>query len=718
MHWRFPSNNSLYKNKRILRAVDQGIVDQGRWSVFGHLIIFAVVEWLMGFRAIPAVMSYSFALILLFVALSRLFFLLNFSQQYGRGPVRWRNQYGLLTLLGAALWSGYLTLTIVHPGYTSSLTFVWIYTAAVAATHIFIFAAYRAMAQWYNGILLIPPGIAGIAMLQWEMVTLGIALLLFFAFMELTSRHVSARFWDTQRSRQSLELALGETSAAEHQAALQAEANQHSLVQLIQLIRQPLGQLSAQLHQQQWLSAPSQTTHFTGAAAQYANDLTSLLDQFELYVRIKSHEFDDTAKVFSINRQIEQALLDAEPIASLRGLDLSCAIHPEVPERLLGQAKGVQFLLHQSLLFAIGLAYGEEVTLKIQTSDDGKNLLITVRFAAQLDDHYWQLCQTLIRSDRTIESFPQYDQTMLSLAICVLLTRHQLGTLELANSGQEEFPFELALQIPIQASTQEERRFQANKTLQDMSIWIAGFPSYGERALEAELKSWGLVVTKLSVNNELEVGASYDFGLFNVSAHDEDDLNWLAQAEAITQQGVALLYSPAQSHAVLFKDFQGTQIRKPWLRRSLHRWLVHQLQDPNQLSPSPAVQARLTQATVLLITADVDLEQQMQAWFKPFDVSLQTLSDAQAVMKKMRQSSFDIILMDESVTLNPDFELIAEIRQQERAQHIENVPIISLIPAHHALEETHRFRVGVGSDQITKPVQASQLFDCLERFWG
>lgn len=716
MHWRFPKNNSLYKNKRILRTVDQVIVDQGRWSVFGHLIIFAAVEWLMGFRAIPAVMSYSFALIFLVVALSRLYFLLNFSQHYGRGPARWRNQYGLLTLLGAALWSGYLTLTIVHPGYTSSLTFVWLYTAAVAATHIFIFAAYRAMAQWYNGILLIPPGIAGIAMLQWEMVTLGMALLLFFAFMELTSRQVSARFWETQRSRQSLELALGETSAAEHQAGLQAEANQHSLVQLIQMMRQPLGRLNAQLHQQQRMSVPAPTTNYTNTAALYANDLTSLLDQFELYVRIKSHEFDEGDKVFSINRQIEQALLIAEPVASLRGLDLSCAIHPEVPERLLGQAKVLPFLLHQSLLFAIGLANGQEVTLKIQTDTDAKNLLITVRFAAVIDDHYWQQCQTLIRSDRTIESFPKYDQTILSLAICVLLVRHQQGKLALVNSGLDDFPIELALAIPIQVSTQEERLFQANKSLQDMSIWVAGFPNYGTRALVAELKSWGLNVSTLSAKDALAEDACYDFGLFNVLSHNEDDLRWLTQAESITQQGVALLYSPAQSHAALFRDFQGTQIRKPWLRRSLHRWLVHELQDPEQLSPSSAVQTRLAQAKVLLVSADPHLEKQLRDWFKPYDLELQAVSEATSILKKTRQTPFDMILIDEDISLAPGFEFIAEIRRQEREQQFETVPIISLIPAHHAIEETHRVRVG--ADQITKPVQASQLFECLERFWG
>lgn len=713
MHWHPPKDSSLYKNKRILRAVDQSIVEQGRWSVFGHLIIFAVVEWLMGFRAIPAVLSYSFALVFLSVALARLYFILNFTQQYGRGPVRWRNQYGFLTLLGAALWSGYLTLTIVHPGYTSSLTFVWIYTAAVVATHVFIFAAYRTMAQWYNGILLIPPGIAGVAMLQWEMVTLGLALLLYFAFMELTSRQVSARFWDTQRSRQNLELALGETSAAEHHAALQAEANQHSLVQLIQMIRQPLGLLTHQL-QQPLLPSPVQGVD--QSVQKPVNDLTALLDQFELYVRIKSHEFDDLEKVFSINRQIEQALLDVEPVASARGLDLSCAIDPLMPERLLGQAQVVKFLLHQSLLFSVSLAQGEEVIFKIQTDENTHHLIAKVRFSAAMNDDYWQQCQTLIRSDQTIESFPSYDPMMLSLAICVLLVRHQKGRLSLLNTDIKAFPVELSFQIPIEVSTQSERQFQANKVLQEKTIWIAGFPVYGTRTLEAELVSWGMQVTTLSLTEQPPADASYDFGLMNVSSESAISSHWLTAAEQLTEQGVAVLLSPAQADSVPLNQFSGLILRKPWLRRSLHRWLVRQLEDPDAAALSAAAQTRSAQANVLLMTQDQDLIADVSQHLQPNQLIVRSDSDVPSIMKQTRINAFDMILMDEALQTEWTHDVIAQLRQFEREQQLEPTPIILLTSGHPAANGIHRLHVAV--DGLAKPVQASHLYDCIERYWG
>lgn len=711
MHWRIPDHSSLYKNKSILRSVDQTIAEQGRWSVFGHLIIFVVVEWLMGFRAIPAVLSYSFAIVLLSVALVRLYYLLNFTQQYGRGPVRWRLHYGLLTLLGAGLWSAYLTLTIVHPGYTYSLTFVWIYTAAVVATHIFIFAAYRTMAQWYNGILLIPPGVAGILMWQWEMVTLGIALLLYFAFMELSSRQVSARFWDTQRSRQSLELALGETSAAEHQAALKAEANQHSLLQLIQMIRQPVAGLMGQLQAANGFDSRAQVGV---AAAQYAYQLTAVLDQFELYVRIQSREFADVDKVFSINRQIEQALLDAEPVASARGLDLSCAIDPNVPERLMGQAQLVFFTLRHAILFALDSAQGEEVMIKIQTDEDMQNLWFKVRFDAQMSDQYWQLCQTLIRSDHTIESLPQYQEALLSLAICVLLARQKNGVVNLSASGISEFPMEFTVRIPIEMSSQSERRFQADKALVEQSIWIYGFPTFGAKALTAELESWGMNVTQLKEGDSLSDDAAFDFGLLNVMAPESLEMPIIQQAQAITEHRIAALYDFAQTATIAKNNPHITWIRKPWLRRSLHRWLVRQMQVAETIELSSAAQIRLTQARMLLISKDASLYQQLTHWLKPKELTM--VSDAERALSQTEQHKFDIIWIDGEQVEAHAFDLIAQVRAQERAQQLEPTPVITLVLTNDPTANLSQ--LSSSADVLAKPLQRDQLHESIERIWG
>lgn len=715
MHWRRSSQDSLYKNKRILRSVDQAIAEQGRWSVFGHLIIFAVVEWLMGFRAIPVVISYSFAIVLLSVALARLFYLIQFNEQYGRGPARWRQHYGLLTLLGATLWSAYLTLTIVHPGYTSSLTFVWIYTAAVVASHIFIFAAYRSMAQWYNGILLIPPGIAGIAMLQWEMVTLGIALLLFFAFMELTSRQVSARFWDTQRSRQRLELTLGETSAAEHQAAMQAEANQHSLVQLIHMIRQPLERLIGQA-QQQSIGLNDGAMTNTMSVSQQALNLTALTDQFELYVRIRSHELETVQKVFSINRVIEQSLLEVEPVASSYGLDLSCAIHPEVPERIIGQSQAMQYLLHQSLLFTLGLARGEEVVIKLQTDQDAQNLVVKVRFLGHMDDSMWQQCQTLIRSNQTIESFPQYDQTLLSLAICALLVRQQNGKLALSKTSIEDLPIELVYRIPMEISSQSERRFQADKVLADQRIWIYGFPQYGAQFLKAELQNWGLLVTNLTELDPLAEMTDFDFGLFNVTPQNPIPPNLLAQAETLTQLGIAALCSSTYPLPESCRDERFTLIRKPWLRRSLHRWLAHQLKEPNSFEMNESALARLIQARLLVISSDADLYSQLRGWLQPMGAHLESYSEVQLAVNLLQDHDYDMIMIDIDLSAGLAFDVLSNIRQHERDQQLDPVPVLTFMSSvNHSIEVS---RVFSNVEELNKPLQRTQLLELIERFWG
>jgi CheY-like chemotaxis protein len=367
-------------------------------------------------------------------------------------------------------------------------------------------------------------------------------------------------------------------------------------------------------------------------------------------------------------------------------------------------------------LFAIAQAQGEEVTLKVDASTDAQTLVIKLRYKAPQDEHYWQQCQTLIRSDRTIESFPAYDESLLSLAICVLLIRHQSGTLSLVQTEGDVYSIELAMTVPVEVTTQSERRFQAHKSLHDRRIWIAGFPAYGTRALEAELKSWGLEVDTFSVEEHVPTEAQYDFGLYNVSLHHVVSPPWLTQVIGNTQHDVAFLYSPVQSQLALAQQFAATTIRKPWLRRSLHRWLVHQLQGPEHIAISAAAQARLAQAKVLLVSTDSALTQQLEHIFVPHGAILKTAHNVASFQKQTHQMTFDMILMDVEQTQLSYHEMTADFRQREREQHIEPVPIVTLSSGQHDSIVLHGLMFG--ADQLTKPLQTEHLFDCLERFWG
>ncbi|MEX1058054.1 MAG: histidine kinase dimerization/phospho-acceptor domain-containing protein, partial [Natronospirillum sp.] len=495
MQWGGLPDNSVQKKRSILRVIDRGISRHGRLSVFGHLLIFLYVEWLTGFNALQPVQSYSFGLLLLVVALWRLVYLLQFDTLYARGPRRWRNHYGLITLAGAAVWSAFLTMTIVLPSYDASLTFIWIYTAAVCATHIYIFSPYPKMADWYNRIMLIPPGIAGILMLDAEYTTLGIGVLLFYGFMNRMGRNLSEQYWQAMENRQRLEHELGRVSASEHRMALRAEDSDRFMANLTAMIKSPLNGVLGMLSLLSSSQLQQEETKIVDVASQSANSLAELVDDFDTYLRVKGHMLNEEKKVFNVARHLESVMESLGPLAHAHQQELSYTLKPGMPERMLGSPRQITTLFKQLTTFAVNLSVGNEVSMKIQGVAEGEGLDISVRFESEIDDVMLDDMQAVIRSERGFESLGHINVTILSLVITASLVRQHDGVIKL-NVLRLDEPrlYQLNIHLPLETSTQANSTFQSSRALANKSILITGFPEYGGMAVAGELSSWGMAV--------------------------------------------------------------------------------------------------------------------------------------------------------------------------------------------------------------------------------
>ncbi|WP_167855925.1 hybrid sensor histidine kinase/response regulator [Natronospirillum operosum] len=724
MQWERLPDNSIQKKRSLLRTIDREISRQGRISVFGHLLVFLYVEWLMGFDALSPVQSYGIGLLLLLVAIWRLVYLLQFDHFYGRGPKRWRNQYGMVTLAGAALWSCYLTLTIVLPSYDASLTFIWVYTAAVCATHIYIFAPYPRMAEWYNRILLIPPAIAGILMFELEYSTLGLGVLLFYVFMNRVGRRISRQHWESLENRERLEYELGKASASEQQAALRADDSERFMANLTAMIKTPLNGVLGMLSLLTTARLRKEDRKLVEVASQSAHSLAELVDDFDTYLRVRGHFLNEEKKVFNVARHLESVMENLGPVAHEREVELSYTMRPDLPERVNGSPRQITTLFKQLTTFAVSLSTGPEVSMKVQDAIEGEGIDVSVRFQADIDEQTLEDMQTLLRTERGFEALGHVDVTLLSLVIIASLVRQHDGRIRLNVLTTEGHRiYQVSIRLPLEASTQGGRVFSASRHFAGKSVLMTGFPEYGAQAVGAELESWGMSVTRQELDEQAipgpETAPEQDYWIINVPVRlTSDALGVLEKIAAYCRDHDTLrplLMVTAAQQTLLADWFEEDQLlNKPVPRRTLHRWLLRKPIDRQDDDDVNEITERLAGRRVLVVEENAVNAMVARKILQRLGIETVVVGSARAARERFRADSFDMVWVDQELADMSGHEAVALLRNDEREEGAEPAVILGITTTRSPAVERNCMAAGM-DDILEKPLNLNQVAETLQR---
>lgn len=726
MQWGKLPDNSVQKKRSVLRGIDREISQHGRFSVFGHLLVFLYVEWLSGFDALPPIQSYSFGLLLLGVALWRLAYLMRFDTLYARGPMRWRRRYGLVTLAGAAVWSMFLIMTIVLPSYDASLTFIWIYTAAVCATHIYIFSPYPKMALWYNRIMLVPPGIAGVLMFEVEYTTLGIGVLLFYFFMSRMGTRISQQYWEGVENRQRLEQELGRASASQHQMALRVDDSDRFMANLTSMIKTPLNGVLGMLSLLSTAKLKKEEQKLVEVASQSANSLAELVDDFDTYLRVKGHMISEEKKVFNVARHLETVMETLGPVAHEHELELSYTLKPGLPERVSGSPRQITTLFKQLTTFAVNVSCGSEVSMKIKASEPIEGIDVSVRFEADLEDATLHEMNAILLSEHGFESLGHIDVTALSLVITASLVRQQKGEIKLdVLEGDQPSIYQLTIRLPLEVSTQVGRTFQPNRTFAGKSVLLTGFPEYGALSIGGELANWKMEVNQESMEEatlpDTESAFPYDYWIINVpvvlSSDNMRRLESIAQrcdVEAVSIRPLLLVTAAQQT---LLKDWfaQDQMLNKPVPRRTLHRWMLRKPIDQAATAEDVAeITKRLSGFRILVAEENQVNAMVARKILQRLGVEVEVVTTAQQARDRFRKGSFDMIWIDQYLPDMLGHEAVALIRSDEREEGGEPVIILGITTTRSPSVERNCMAAGM-DDILVKPLNLPQVAETLQR---
>ena len=456
----------------------------------------------------------------------------------------------------------------------------------------------------------------------------------------------------------------------------------------------------------------------------------------------------DYSKIEAGMLELEQADFELGPLvegvaellqiqAGTKGIELTAFVDPAVPALLRGDAgrlkqvlfnligNAVKFTEVGGVVVEVTLAGRSEqqVELRCEVTDTG--IGIPHGTGTRLFERFTQADSSTSR---------RYGGTGLGLAIAKQITALMGGQIgyesELAQGSR--FWFSVCLALP---AGEERPAARADERLAGLRVLLVEGLAINRAALRKQLEALGLRVQEAATGaaaiGHFAEGARgaqrFDIVLGNRSLPDmsgDDLLRGLRRMEGGADCKTVLMATLGEGDAAAQSraDAVSWIVGKPVHQRALRDGLLRLLAPPQSAHPraaaAPAGHERRHEASLRILLAEDNPVNQLlaSAYLKKMGHVVDTVSNGQDAVAAVRNTAYDLILMDVHMPDLDGLEAAAQIRARAAGAH-RNVPIIA-VTADVMRGDRERFLAAGMNDHIAKPFDYRSLAEVVRRWAG
>ncbi|MHB8968852.1 MAG: MASE3 domain-containing protein [Pirellulaceae bacterium] len=460
--------------------------------------------------------------------------------------------------------------------------------------------------------------------------------------------------------------------------------------------------------------------------------LLTLINDILDFSKIEAGKLDLDRIVFSLRDRLGDTMKSLAIRAQVKGLELACRIHPDVPDALVGDPARLSQVIVNLIGNATKFTERGEVVLEVHTESQSEH---SVMLHFEVRDSGIGIPADQL--ERIFEAFTQadtsttrkYGGTGLGLAISERLVKMMGGHIRaesIVGQGSSFFftaEFAKGVTRPRGATTVQ---------LEDMEgvrVLIVDDNATNRFILEEMTRNWGLAPTSVPNAREAldvlhaaqQTSAPFRVLISDVNMPESDGctlVEWIRNDAELKHLGVIMLTSGARPGDVqrCEKLHIAARLMKPVIQAELLDavgralgWstaavepLVPPLRDPAY--GLPPLQVLLAEDSVVNQKLAVGLLEKYGHHVVVTENGLQTLQQLDA-------AHFDVILMDVEMPLLDGLETTRAIRRQESSSGT-HIPIIAMTA--HAMKGDRERCLAAGMDAyVSKPIRVVELFDTL-----
>ena len=459
-------------------------------------------------------------------------------------------------------------------------------------------------------------------------------------------------------------------------------------------------------------------TNLTDEQKEYSNTivtssdlLLSVIDNVLNMAKIESGAIELENMPYDVRKCAESALDIVVPAAVEKGIELIYDLGANVPRSVIGDLGRLRQIIVNLLNNAVKFTDRGHVILSVTAGEQTENRC-SIQFSIKDTGIGIEQEQQL----RIFDPFRQadtsttrkYGGTGLGLSICRDLCQMMGSRLELQSTPGvgSEFRFEITVNLAGVKPTSEDTALQGRTVLvmvRDRAL---------ERVLTRMMSNWGVTVEHCSDKSRLEgcLNGSVPQNALLLDSAVSGDIQ--AYAEAAQKAGAAVIMltnvgEDKTAHPVCIDCYQSKPV-KPWLlRNNLKELLLHKADSaPAVVQKAPL---KVEWALRVLLAEDNLVNQRVAvSMLRKMGITAVTAGTGQEVLDAVKESEYDVILMDIQMPVMDGIEATIALRQMK-------VPVYIIGMTAHVMPEDRNRSIAAGMDAyLTKPVRRERLAEALQ----
>jgi PAS domain S-box-containing protein len=466
-----------------------------------------------------------------------------------------------------------------------------------------------------------------------------------------------------------------------------------------------------------------------------ADALLTIINDILDFSKIEAGKLTLDPYPFSLRDQLEEAVKSLAPAADKKGLELVCALHPNVPNQAIGDPVRLRQILVNLVGNAIKFTSQGEVLVQVELDESnpaGLGLHVMVRDTGIgiPADKQQAIFEAFTQADSSTTR--QFGGTGLGLTICAKLVALMGGRLWVQSELGHGSEFHFTAHLEAVEGTPPPETPATELAVAGLPVLVVDDNATNRRVLERTLTQWGMAPQlfesgSAALRGLAQTPAPFAVALLDYHMPQMDGLMLAAELKRHPNLAGVLLIMLSSSDqssvsnrcqelgiaACLTKPIQQSELLKA-IRTTLRQaqpLAAPALPQPTTLLALPPAPTRKTVLRILLAEDNLVNQRLATRLLEKQGHTVVLAQNGQEAVKAATTSSFDLVLMDIQMPIVSGFEATTLIRAKE-LQTGAHLPIIAMTA--HAMQKDRELCLAAGMDAyVAKPIQPAELFQTI-----
>ena len=416
------------------------------------------------------------------------------------------------------------------------------------------------------------------------------------------------------------------------------------------------------------------------------------------FSKIQSGKLEIDKHSFNPNLEIALASKLFTPIAQEKSITFTTLIDPKMPHMIDGDLIRIKQIMFNFLSNAFKFTpEGRSVILVAEIVDEQLHISVEDSGVGIEADKLDKIFKPFEQEDSSTTR--KFGGTGLGLSISWELSRLMGGQLNVGSQKGRGSTFSLSIPTVIE---QEYVKPSMDFTNVNVGLFESKENELFNRSVKYYLDNLAI---SYEVKETFEAEDSFDMFIFVPNGKTE---NWIRKE---AKRGIAI---EALETNDFIDDENITSFKMPFSSQELLAILENEFGNTPKDDAESKVQ-KIFKGKILIVEDNTTNQMLIKILLDEYGIDYDVANDGVEALTMYKESSYDLVLMDENMPNKNGLEAFADIRQYELENQKENTPVIALTANALAQDKKRFFEAGM-EGFLSKPINITELESVLERF--